>query len=136
MADLSITAANVLAGAGAITERGIAGATITAGQPVYKAASDSKYKLADDNSATAEVRVARGIALNSASDGQPLTILTSGLITIGATMVAQTAYYLGDTPGAICPVADLASGEFPCLLGMSTSTTVLKVDIQAPGGAL
>lgn len=136
MADIVITAASVLAGAGAITERGIAGATITAGQAVYKAASDSKYKLADDNSGTAEVRVARGIALNSASDGQPLTILTSGLITIGATMVAQTAYYLGDTPGGICPVADLASGEYPCLLGMSTSTTVLKVDIQAPGGAL
>jgi hypothetical protein len=57
-------------------------------------------------------------------------------VTIGGTLVANTAYYLGDTPGGICPVGDLAAGEYPCLLGLATSTSVLNVDIQAPGGAL
>ena len=38
MSDLSVTPASVLPGAGATTDKGIAGGTITAGMPVYKAA--------------------------------------------------------------------------------------------------
>ena len=136
MADLSITAANVLAGAGATVARGTAGATITQGQAVYLDASDGKWKLADNNSATAAVRVPGGIALNGASNGQPLAVLTAGPITIGASLTAGVAYYLSDTPGGICPVADLASGEYPCLIGMATSSSVINVAINPAGVAL
>ncbi len=46
MADLSITAANVLRGSNARVETGIFGATVTAGQVVYRDASDNnKFKL-------------------------------------------------------------------------------------------
>lgn len=136
MADLTITAASVLAGSSAAVEYGTSGATITAGKAVYKSASDKKWKLADNNDATAEVRRATGIALTGSSDGQPVAVLTGGDITIGATLTAGTAYYLSDTPGGICPLADLASGEYVCLLGIAKSTTVLAVDIQYPGVAL
>lgn len=136
MADISITAANVIAGSNATVEHGTAGATITAGQVVYKAASDKKWKLADNNSATSEVRIATGVALNGASNGQPISVQKAGDITIGGTMTAGVAYYLSDTPGGICPVADLASGEYSCLLGMSKSTTVLALDISYSGVAL
>ena len=51
-------------------------------------------------------------------------------------MTAGVAYYLSDTPGGICPVADLASGEYPTVLGIATSTTVLAFDPQAAGVAL
>ena len=135
MADLTITAASVAAGSASTTEHGTAGASITAGQVVYKDATTKRYGLADNNGATA-TKAPVGIALNGAATGQPLAIIKSGDITIGATMTAGVAYYLSDTPGGICPVADLASGETAILLGMATSTTVLHLDIQNSGVAL
>ncbi|MBL4757486.1 MAG: hypothetical protein JKY32_07565 [Rhizobiales bacterium] len=136
MVDLVITAASVLQGSTAQVEKGTAGATITAGQVVYLDATDNKYKLADTDSVTAAVRVPVGIALNGAADGQPLSIVTSGDIVIGATMTAATAYYLSGTPGGIAPVADLATGDYPCILGMATSTTLLNIKINCAGVAL
>lgn len=136
MTDLTITAANVVAGAGSSKSTGTAGETITAGQAVYLASATKKYMKADANAATAEAREAVGIALNGASLNQPLTVLRSGPVTIGATMTAGTAYYLSDTAGGICPVADIGSGEYVCLIGLATSTTVLSVNIQYTGVAL
>lgn len=137
MADISITAANVVKGSNAVVEAGTAGATITAGQVVYKDASDGKYKLADADSATAAAKAPRGIALNGASNNQPLSILRSGDITIGATLTAGTAYYLSPTTaGGICPLADVASGDDVVLLGLAESTSVLGVDIQITGVTL
>lgn len=133
MSDISITAANVAAGTGAVIERGTAGATITAGQVVYKDASDGKYKLADSDSATAAVRSPTGVALNGASNGQPLSILKSGPITIGGTVVAGTAYYLSSAnPGGIAPLADIAAGDDPILIGLAASASVINVDVQDP----
>jgi len=136
MADLSITAANVVASSSATLQRGTAGVSVTAGRLVYRSASTGLFLLADSNAATAEVRVPVGVALHAADIGQPLTVAKAGDVTIGATMVANTAYYLSDTPGGICPVADLATGEYPCLLGLAISTTVLRLNIQAAPGAL
>lgn len=136
MADLSITAANVIAGSGATKKLGTAGATITAGKAVYLDESDSKYKLADCDSATAAVRSPAGIALNGASDGQPLVVLEAGPVTIGATMAAGIAYYLSPNAGGICPVADVLTGDYPVILGIATSTTVLDVNIQEAGVAI
>jgi hypothetical protein len=133
MSDISITAANVAAGSDAVIERGTAGATITAGQVVYRDAADSKYKLADSDNATAAIRNPIGIALHGASNGQPLAIQKSGDITIGGTLTAGTAYYLSSgTPGGIAPLADIASGDDPILLGLATSASVLRIDIQDP----
>lgn len=136
MADISITAANVVAGSGASVEYGTAGATITAGQLVYRDDTTRKYLLADSNSATVAARTPRGIALNGAANNQPLAILTNGPITIGGTLTAGVAYYLSDTAGGLCPVADVGSGEYVSLIGVATSTTVLNVDIQSSGVAL
>lgn len=136
MADISITAANVVKGSNAVVEAGTAGATITAGQVVYKDAADGKYKLADADSATAAAKAPRGIALNGASDGQPLSIIRSGDVTIGATLTAGTAYYLSPTPGGIAPLADVLSGDDVVLIGLAESTSVLAVDIQITGVTL
>ena len=137
MTDLIITAANVVKGSNATIEQGTAGATITAGQAVYKASATGKYLLADSNSATAEARTPRGIALNGASDGQPLAVLRSGEITIGATLNPEApAYYLSDTPGGICPIADVGNGEYFCLIGLAKSASVLDVSIKASGVAM
>jgi hypothetical protein len=136
MADLTITAANVVAATGANIIHRTAGATITAGQCVYMSSTTDRAMLADNNSATAEARTPVGIALHAASSGQPLAIATSGDITIGATVTAGVVYYLSDTAGGIIPVADLGSGEYPCTIGIATSASVIRLGIQASGVAL
>lgn len=136
MADLSITAANVVAGANARTESGVAGATITAGQVVYYDAVASNYKLADCDSATVAARSPRGIALNGAAAGQPLSVLTKGPVTIGASLSGGVAYYLSGNAGGIAPVADLGSGDYPTILGIATSASVLDVLVHESGFAL
>ena len=136
MADLTLTAANVLAGSNATTNLGTAGATITAGQVVYFDDTTKTYKLADTDSATASVRSPVGIALNGASSGQPLMVLTAGDITLGAVLTGGVAYYLSGNAGGICPVADVASGDYPVILGMAKSTSVLAIKIVEAGVAI
>lgn len=135
MADLTITAASVVKGAGARIDRnGYAGETITAGMPVYKA-STGFWMNADSNSATALARTAIGIALNGASQYQPIDVQTEGEITIGATLTANTTYYLSDTAGGICPLADVGSGEYTEIIGVAKSTTVMLLVLKATGVA-
>lgn len=136
MADISITAANVVADSTASRVTGTAGETIAAGKAVYKSSTTNKWMLADSNSATVEARRATGIALCGSSLNQPVTVLTGGLVTIGATLTAGLAYYLSDTPGGICPVADIGSGEYVCLIGISTTAAILNVGIEFPNVAL
>lgn len=136
MADLTITATSVLAGANSTRKDALAGETIAPGKAVYLASSTKKWMLADSNSATAEARKAGGIALNGGALNQPIAVHTLGDITIGATLTAGMGYYLSDTPGGICPVADVGPGEYVCLLGFAKSTTVLALSIQFPNVAL
>jgi hypothetical protein len=136
MADLTITAASVLKGSGSSTVVGTAGASVTAGQVVYLDSATGTYKLADCNSGTAGARSPAGIALHAASSGQPLVVLTGGPITIGAALTAGVAYYLSGTPGGIRPVADNTTGDYPVIVGIATSTTVLNVKFQEAGVAL
>lgn len=133
MADLTVTAASVLPGSNAVTENGLLGATVTAGQAVYKEASTGTWKLSDADSATAEVRTVGGIALNGGGSGQPVRVLRSGDITIGATMTANIGYYLSNTAGGICPIADVGAGEYLVQIGISRTTAILQVDIQSTG---
>ena len=74
MADLTITAANVVAGVNTPKKDALAGELITAGKAVYIASATKKVMLADSNSATAEARRATGIALNGGSLNQPISI--------------------------------------------------------------
>jgi hypothetical protein len=135
MADLTITAANVVAGADASKEAGVAGETIAAGKAVYKSSTSGKFMLADSNSATAEARQARGVALNGASLDQPLVIQKHGDLTIGATLTPGATYFLSDTAGGICPDADVGAGEYVCQLGVAKSASVLAVAIAFPNVA-
>jgi hypothetical protein len=136
MAALTITAANVVAGASARTTLGTAGATITAGQLVYQDPATGFYNLADCDSATAAARSPVGIALHGASNGQPLKILVEGPITIGAALTAGVAYYASPTAGGISPVADLVAGCYPTIVGIATSAAVLDVRLHPAGVSL
>lgn len=133
MADLSITAASVVRGSNASTQQADAGVAITAGQALYISSATGKFALADSNSGTAEAKAATHIALNGAAANQPVLGQKSGDITIGATLTPGATYWLSDTPGGICPDADVGSGENACQIGIAISASVLRVAIQAPG---
>lgn len=134
MADLVQTAANVAAGAGSGTIRRTAGATITAGMPVFVSAVDGDVEPAqkDVDAASAE---AIGIALCDAAAGQPVVIQTSGLINVGATLVVGETYIVGAAAGSIAPVADAVATNFATVLGVAISTSQLKLGINASGVA-
>jgi hypothetical protein len=136
MADLVITAANVVAGAGAKTLHGIAGATVTAGQVVYRDPTTRKFLLADADSGTAAAREPAGIALNGASLNQPLTIITEGDINLGATLTVGATYYLSGTAGGIAPAADVSTGEFVTVLGVASATNNLDMKMIVSGVAV
>lgn len=137
MVDLVIVPGNVVKGANGVVDTGTAGSTILAGQAVYFDTSVRKYLLADADSATVEARRATGIALNGASLNQPVTVQQSGDITIGSTVTPGVGYYLsGAAAGGICPVADIGTGEYVCLLGFAKSASVITIGVQFPGVAL
>jgi hypothetical protein len=136
MAALSVTANNVKPGAGAVIEHGTAAVAVTAGQAVYLEASSGKYKLTDADSATAEARTVRGIALHGAAVDQPLSIQTDGLITIGATVAPGVPYFSSATAGGIAPAADNTTGVYPTFIGFGVNTTQIDLNFVAAGVAV
>lgn len=127
MADISVTATAVVPGSNAAVATALAGATITAGQPVY-ADSNGALQLADCDSATAAARAPLGISLNGGAVGQPITYIKGGDMTMNAVLTKGARYYLSATAGGIAPEADMTgSGKDVVLLGIARSTTVLAV---------
>lgn len=132
MADLSITAGSVVpiaSGSAYDTRsaRGIAGATITAGQTLYiDTAASNTLKLADANASAATALVA-GIALCGASSGQPVEYAVGGDLTFNAAFTQGLIYINSTTAGAIAPHTDLATGNYTTVLGVAVSTTRLRL---------
>lgn len=133
MTDIVIAPANVIAQPGASINRGTAGATIVAGQMVYRDDVNGTYKLADADSVTQDVQETVGMALNGAADNQPLAVLEYGDVALGAVLTAGARYYLSSTPGGVAPETDLSTGEEINLIGLARSTSILAVQITRPG---
>lgn len=138
MADLVITAANVVTGTNSSTQYKIAGATLTAGQVVYIKVADGKAYPAQSNGPAPSTNLANaaafGIALNAASAGQPVAIEVSGQITIGATVAIGTIYVVSAAvAGNICPWADLGTNNWLTILGYADTATTLQLVINATG---
>ena len=134
MADLSITAGSVVAADGAVSKQEyVAGATITAGQLVYvDTAASNVLKLAQADGTALEATI-KGVALCGASTGQPCVVAVSGDYTVGATVAVGTVYIASTAAGAICPVADLASSSYCSILGVATTTSVIRIAINNSG---
>lgn len=125
----------MLAGTGADIDRGSNfGATVTAGQAVYKD-SNGVWQLSDSDGAAA-LRNCDGIALNGGATGQPAAVLKGGNITIGGTVVSGTPYFVSNTAGGICVLGDLGSADTVIYVGLATSTSVLAVRIHNPGAVI
>lgn len=134
MADVTVTAANVVPAAGANVQKVTAGATVTAGQAVYKDATASSKAKPCDADAEASA-VCAGIALSSASLDQPLFIATGGDVGFGAIFTVGTTYCVSTTAGGIAPEADLTTGDYKSILGVATTTSNLRLNIFNSGVA-
>lgn len=137
-ADITITAANVVPSANAQKFEATAGATIVAGQLIYLDTADTdatgkgKAKLSDADSATAAVRVVDGMAINSASAGQPIFYITfDPFLTVGGSQTVNTVLISSSTAGGLAPAADLSTGEYLTVVAVVKSGTILY--FRAPG---
>lgn len=136
MADITQTATSVVVGTGAQKAEGIAGGTVAAGNPVYKDSADSdKLKAADANASTAAA-AAVGIALNGGASGQPIEYQTSGNINLGATLAVGTIYVVSANAGGIAPSTDLAQNWRTTVLGVATSSSILKMGLLVSGATV
>ena len=127
MADLSITAANVVSGSGATITKGVAGTSITAGQALQVNGSGNLVLAKADTLADA---TCVGIALNNAASGQPVLYQSAGNINIGATLSVGTLYVVsGATAGNIAPISDMSTGNYETVLGYASTTSNLVMSI-------
>lgn len=133
MADITVTAGNVVQGTGAQTKQVTYGATITAGMPVYKDTETSTYKACVTT--TAATANCEGIALNGGANGQPGLIQTSGQITIGGTVAVGTIYTVSDNAGGIAPDADRGASDYVTVIGVGITTAIIDLSIKASGVA-
>lgn len=132
MADLSITAANVVVVSGS-PHLAIAGATITQGQAIYIDAT-GKAQLAKNDTAIHAAAV--GIALASVSAGQWLPYAPAGSqVTIGATVVKGAIYSVSSTAGNIQAEGDFTTGYFVTQIGRAPNVTDIFLDMLAYGYA-
>lgn len=135
MADISITAANVLPSVLATIHQGTAGATITQGQTVYlDTANNNILKLADSDGVQLVATVA-GIAINSASTGQKVDyVVADPSFTLGATILAGDDVWLSDTPGGLTKTrAELEAADYIVHMGVMLTTTTMNLNITIGG---
>ena len=113
---------------------GISGATITPGQACYLDETTNRYELAlGDDAVTA---VLAGFAEHGANDGQPLSLISEGLITGLTGLTAGETYVLSDdSAGDVMAIGDLGTGDIVTIVGVALSTTTLYVNILASGVA-
>lgn len=133
MADYTITAGNVIT---ALTGKksGTAGEAISAGQLLYVKAADGLLYLAQSDGTAAAEAVVVGMALNTAATGQPVFYQASGAITVGAVFAAAgKVLILSETAGKSCDAADATTGDYLTIVGYSTSTVAMVLDITATG---
>lgn len=136
-ANMSITAANVLAGPNAkILRDRILGETVTQGQIVCRQ-SDNRYYLADANVLAHVLALLAGnggYALGGGAAGQPVDVdyedddFTPGFTVSGSVAGDSGVYVLSATPGATAPMDDLAAAMYPVIMG--TFKTAAKINLK------
>ena len=132
MADITQTAANVIPGANAVTKDGTIGETLVAGDIIYIDATDSDRLKKAINSALASAAAA-GVMLNGGAAGQPGRYQTSGDHNPGGTVVVAEVYNVSPNAGKFAPDADVAVADFRTTIGIGTTSSNIKLQIQVSG---
>lgn len=134
MADVTTTAITVPAGTP--VDIGVAGATLTAGMPVYKDAAASNVLKGATTASTTTATIV-GITLGAGTTGQHICYLPvharGTVITVGAVLTDGVFYCVSDNAGGVAPFADVAGADLRTILGMATSTTTLRWNVDITG---
>jgi hypothetical protein len=78
-----------------------------------------------------------GVILTDMTDGSEVLMGIEGSqINIGATTVSGVLYVCSVTPGLFCPIADLASGDFPTAAFWGNGTAVVTLLCKPAGYAI
>lgn len=133
MTDISVTPANVVPGAGSLVKTATAGEAITAGKSVVINPDTKKLMLADNDSATAYVKGAAGVSVNSAALNQPCSYITDGPYAAGAALTKGETYCVSGTAGGICPRADVTTGDDLIIIGVALDTANIHVGLRDTG---
>jgi len=105
------------------------------GQSVFiDEADSSRLKLADDSSAVKAN--ARGIAISKANvANQRVGVVWNGDVENCTSGTQGEALFLSDTPGSLCPAADLGTGDFGTFMGFRKAATTFTVHVFPSGVA-
>ncbi len=133
MTDLTVVAANVQPTANLNTKRRTAGEVITAGQAVFINASGALELSSND--LTAPEAECDGIALQGCAAGHPCEFGVRGEIDMGVILTIGEVYVVGAAAGGIAPHVDPGVGDFGTLIGVATTTSLLKLAPLASGAA-
>ena len=134
MADLSITAANIIAQTGAKTPTKNAAEAISQGESVYEN-SAGQWALADAD-ATLTIGTVIGIAIQTVTAAsQPLQVITEGDLAMGAILAVNEVYVVSETAGGIELHSAHSSGDFLGLLGVAKTTSTLTMHTFTSGAA-
>lgn len=134
MANVTIAAASVVPPTASTTTRirGTAGEAVAAGETVSRLNADGLYYKADANDT--DKHIVAGIAgCSAAVAGQVLDVVTGSPALVVGThgVTVGTPLFQSSTAGKICPLADLASGDFPTLLAWAITSTAFQFDISS-----
>jgi hypothetical protein len=135
MADYIINFDDVKRGSvSGVVLNGKAGEDVLAGQAVYLKVGDGKLWLSDCDAGVAQA-ASVGIALTSGKVDQVIAYLASGTMDVGAAVfpAAGMVVVLSDTAGALRPPADSGAGDYLTIMGWSSSTSQMVVNVLATG---
>jgi hypothetical protein len=136
MAAVSVTAAEVLpiSSVAIVQVDALLGATVTAGQAVYKdeSVTPNTWKLAQADGTAAEATCG-GIAMGGGASGQTVKVATAGALDPGFTVTVGEIYVLGATAGSIYPEADLLASDYVSIIGVGISASRLDLILKNTG---
>ena len=107
----------------------VAAAALQRGQVVYEDAA-RQYDLAQGNDQATDR--AAGIVLTDAGVGERANIQLTDQIILGAVLLPGEFYVVSAAAaGAIAPISDITTGNWPFILGQAIDTAILKLDFLA-----
>lgn len=131
MADVTVTANEVLEDSGTKRAVAVLGGTVTAGQAIYKTTSGT---IAAADAGAASTAECIGIALTGGVTGQPVAwAIDDSTLDPGFTVTVGLAYYLSNTAGGICPVADVVNPMKTVLIGIGITASQLRLRLFNSG---
>jgi len=133
MADIDFTVADIRPLNGAITRRGVAGATLTPGQVVYLDGANG-WKLADADALASSqgkgIVVGGGHGGSSYAAGEAVDICVFGPVEGFTSMTPGGLAYASTTAGDMDQTKPATAGDYPCVIGWAESASIFFVDPQ------